>query len=572
MSSASTLGALQRVALPCALACSGCAGLVYQVVWFRMLGRAFGATAPAAATVLAVFMGGLGLGARVAARRVHSVGPRRSLVTYAGLECAIAVLALLSPWLISTIPSLYALLLAARPAHEPARTLVRLGMSTVALLPPTFLMGATLPFMMRGLGQLQDGASRAFGSLYTANNLGAVAGTMFSGFWLLRVVGETWTLRAAVGFSLCAAALAALVARSVAASDEAQTQSEPLATRTYIPDWRMLLATARSGLTVVGYEVIWSKTLIPLLGSTVYAFAAMLVAVLFGLSIGSACAARWGDRTSTPHRAFAALSVLTALSALAASRFLPELIGPTLYLLDLSEQPAWRVFGAPLVVSMLLVLPATILSGAALPLGIRALARQHGAAAVSGAMYAANTVGALVGSLGSGLLLIPLVGSRSAGAVIAVVGALLCYSAAFAREVGARRLLLALPVAATALIALTQPPIDLVLFWGGVHMMSPVNRRLLVRLGPETRLAGSKILYAAEGANTTVLVEKLGHARVLRRRPARGHRHRARHAQPIPASSRPGVVARAREAFACSRPRQRDDSWLPVAVRRRRRG
>jgi spermidine synthase len=470
-----------------------------------MLGRAFGATAPAAATVLAVFMGGLGLGASVAARRVHAVGPRRSLITYAGLECAIAGFALLSPWLISTIPSLYTVLLAAHSANELARTLVRLVISTAALLPPTFLMGATLPMMMRGLGPNPNGASRAFGSLYTANNLGAVAGTMFSGFWLLRSVGETSTLHAAVGFSLCAAAIAALVARSDATGDDVAAQPEP---SNRIADWRMLLATAGSGLTVVGYEVIWSKTLIPLLGSTVYAFAAMLVAVLLGLSIGGACAARWGDRTSRPHTVFVGLCVLTALSALATSRFMSELIVPTVYLLDLSERPAWRVFGAPFVVSTLLVLPATILSGAALPLGIRALAQRHGIAAVSGSMYAANTVGALIGSLGSGLLLIPLLGSRTTGGVIAVAGALLCYCAAFSREVKSRRVLLALPVATTALIALTQPPIDLVLFWGGVHMMSPINRRLLVREGPEMRLAGSKILYAAEGANTTVLVEK----------------------------------------------------------------
>lgn len=497
--------ALLRVALPCALACSGCAGLVYQVVWFRMLGRAFGATAPAAATVLAVFMGGLGLGARLAARRVHAIAPRRSLITYAVLECAVAGFALLSPWLIASIPSLYAALLATGAAQEPLRTLLRLVMSTVALLPPTCLMGATLPLMMRGLERPEDGASRAFGSLYTANNLGAVAGTMLSGFWLLRVAGETQTLRTAVVFSACAAALAVLVARGAAATSDA---ADPQPPRGATADWRMLLATGGTGLTVVGYEVIWSKTLIPLLGSTAYAFAAMLVAVLLGLSIGAACAARWGDRVASPHFVFAALSVLTALSALTTARWMSELIVPTLYLLDVSERPEWRLFCVPFVVSTVLVLPATILSGAALPLGIRALARDHGAAAVSGSMYAANTIGALVGSLGCGMLLIPLLGSRVAGGVIAVVGALLCYCAAFDPAAGRRRMFLGLPVAITLLIALTQPPIDLVLFWGGVHMMSPANRRLLVRQGPETRLVDSKILYAAEGANTTVLVEK----------------------------------------------------------------
>ncbi|MFI5308808.1 MAG: fused MFS/spermidine synthase [Polyangiales bacterium] len=495
---------LRRIALPCALGCSGCAGLVYQMVWFRMLGRAFGATAPAAATVLAVFMGGLGWGARAAGRLAHRMPPRRSLMTYAGLECAIAGLALLSSWLLAAIPSLYALL------SSPATTLlvrnaVRLVISAGALLPPTFLMGATLPFMTQGLAPREGEASRGFGTLYMANNVGAVVGTLVSGFWLLRLWGETWTLRAAIGFSSCAALIAVWVARHVPTMEPGPRAEEH---RGATLPWWLLLASAGAGLTVLGYEVIWSKTLVPLLGSTVYAYAAMLVAVLLGLSIGSASAARWGDKSATPQLTFAALSVLTALSALATYRWVPDLVVPTLYLLELSDSPAWRVFCVPLVVSAMLVLPATILSGAALPLGIRALAPRHGVATATGFMYAANTVGALAGSLGVGLVLIPMQGSRSAGGIIAVAGGLLCYCAALDPSIRARRVLLFLPVAVTVLIAVTQPPIDLVLFWGGIHMMSPSNRRLLVREGPETRLAGSKILYAAEGANTTVLVER----------------------------------------------------------------
>jgi spermidine synthase len=495
----------RQFALACALACSGCAGLVYQVVWFRMLGRAFGATAPAAATVLAVFMGGLGWGAHVAGRRAHRAAPRSSLATYAALESGVAALALLSPWAISAIPALYASFIAAGATVEPARTLVRLAMSTLALLPPTFLMGATLPFMMRGLAPDRSAVSSAFGSLYSANNIGAVTGTLLAGFWLMRVWGETWTLRVAAGFSVGAALIAVLVARAAPmpepAIPEQERSGEPL-------PWWLLLASAGTGLTVLGYEVIWSKTLVPLLGSTVYAFAAMLVAVLLGLSIGGACAARWGDRSANPHAAFAALSVLTALATLATYRWVPDMIVPALYLLELSNVGLWRVFCVPLVMSAWLVLPATILSGAALALGIRTLAQQRGAAAASGLMYAANTAGALLGSLGTGLLLIPLLGSRTAGAVIAVGGALLCYCAALDRAVKAQRLLLLLPVATTALLALLQPPIDLVLLWGGAHMMSPANRRLLIQQGPETRLAGSHVLYAAEGANTTVLVER----------------------------------------------------------------
>jgi spermidine synthase len=189
---------------------SGCAALVYQVVWFRMCNRAFGATAPAVATVLAVFMAGLGLGAHFAGRRADAYAPRRCLEAYALLELGIAGLALLTPWVLGALPDVHAF--AARHAGHGAfvGTLIRVIASAGALLPPTLLMGATLPLLLRGSEPAPAELTRSIGRLYTANNLGAVLGTLLSGFVLLRELGEIRTVQCAAVLNLAAAGLVLL--------------------------------------------------------------------------------------------------------------------------------------------------------------------------------------------------------------------------------------------------------------------------------------------------------------------------------------------------------------------------
>jgi spermidine synthase len=266
---------------------------------------------------------------------------------------------------------------------------------------------------------------------------------------------------------------------------------------------------------IVGFEVIWSRTLAPLLGSTVYAFSAMLAAVLVGLALGSALATRFGDRAPSPQLAFAGLGMLSAVAALATQRLTPELIVPAMGLLEASQDVAWRVAGVPFLLSLALVVLPTLLSGAALPLGIRALAQHNPAATSTGMLYAANTLGSITGALATGLVLIPSIGTARTGAVVALAGASLCTVAAW--RVAPRRAspVVWLPLVGALALAATQPAFDVLLFVGGLHMMGATNRALLVRHGIQTRLAGSEVLYLAEGKSTTVLVERRWGRRVF---------------------------------------------------------
>ena len=410
-----------------ALFLSGAAGLVYQVVWLRMLGLVFGHAVDALTAVLVAFMSGLALGSALGGRL--SSRARAPLAIYAWLEAGIAVYALCLP---PGLPGLTRVSLTLRDAlglSYEGWSLVQVALAFLVLLPPTVLMGATLPLVSQALASGGEAPGRRVGALYAVNTWGAVTGTLAAGYFLLPPLGNRVTVWIAAGANLTAAALALTVARrgALAPPSVLSARGEEASSRVA---WLIPAAMAVSGAVAMVFEIAWTRALSLLLGSSTYAFTAMLLAVLIGLAMGSAVYAwRWGTRPVGP----ATLGViqggvgLSAAVVLVSFDRLPDLI---LAALRVSTVPSW-VDLVEILVSVTALTMVTLWMGAAFPCAIAAWAPAGARVGRGvGRLYAANTAGAIVGVLLGGLVLVPTWGihgslKMAVAATLMLCGALL---------------------------------------------------------------------------------------------------------------------------------------------------
>jgi spermidine synthase len=422
---------------------SGATGLLYEVVWLRMLGLVFGHTVYAITTVLAAFMAGLGLGSflfgRIAARVRRPVRMYGLLEIGVGLSCALVPLLL---WLGSFVyVGLHSLLTLSYTAFS----LVQFGLAFALLLVPTTLMGGTLPILSQALVRNEDEIGRMVGTLYAVNTFGAMVGVVAAGYWLLPALGNRATVAVAVVGNLAVGVLAVAYSRRLTrteaappapvaepagpgapASDPAMpgpAALEPAVADLGQPEPAPADAVARSmavRLTVVAlgvsgavsmiYEVAWSRALALVIGSSTYAFTAMLVAFLLGIAGGAAVYALiWGTRRAMPAL-FAALQVGIGLAAAFVLLVFERL--HELFILSLKRWGTGRfVEVVQFVVSAHVMLPTTLLIGAAFPCAVAVCARDCNRAGEDvGRLYAVNTAGAIVGAVLAGFALIPTIG------------------------------------------------------------------------------------------------------------------------------------------------------------------
>lgn len=397
---------------------SGCAALIYEVVWFQMLSLIVGSSAISIGVLLGAFMGGMCLGSLVLPRLVSA--RHHPLKVYALLELAIAACGLLVLAALPFIGNLYLAL-----AGEGFTGLLIRGLiAGLCLLPPTVLMGATLPAMARWVKMTPQGVSW-LGFFYGGNIVGAVAGCLLAGFYLLRLHDVAVATYAAVGLNLIVAAAAFVTARWApyqADNDTPPPTSRP--TPTLGGTWPVYVAIALSGMSALGAEVVWTRLLSLLLGQTVYTFSLILAGFLFGLAIGSSVGSNVGR------------SVRDARVALGVCQFL--LIGAVGWAAFALTQgvPYWPVYpslatqaGSQLQLDIArclwVVLPAALLWGASFPLALAALARdQADPGQLVGRVYAANTVGAIIGAFVASIVLIPAVGTQRSQQILIGLAAL----------------------------------------------------------------------------------------------------------------------------------------------------
>ena len=474
--------------LLCCFFVSGFAALLYQTAWTRELSFVFGTSELAVAAVLAAYMGGLALGAAAAAR--YAMRLRRPVLVYGVLELAIALSALSVPAGIRLINSVYVGLLGGGSelleGGAAVATLFQLGAAFAVLLPPTAFMGATLPLLARHAVRSEAEIGSRVGVLYAVNTAGAIAGTLVAAFWLMPELGLRHTVWVGALLNGLVFVLAALLARG-AASPLTPNLPAPKAPAPVAGDAGWILpAIAVSGAVSFAYEVLWARLFGQLLGASLAAFASMLASFLLGIALGSAVAALLATSRARAAIGFGAAQLGIALTSYGVFAFadrLPELS------LRLGAGPGAPLAGAALASATLL--PITLCIGATFPFAVRLLAQSpEQAARATARAYAWNTVGAIVGALSAGFVLLPRLGF--AGTVSIAVAANLGLAAITALSTRPRstRLAVAAVAAGVVLIALpARTPWSLL-------RTSPMGR------GPNP----SEIVYSAIGRSSTVLL------------------------------------------------------------------
>ncbi|HEX9292005.1 MAG TPA: fused MFS/spermidine synthase [Anaeromyxobacteraceae bacterium] len=501
---------------------SGVAALLYEIVWLRLLGLAFGQTVHTVTSVLAAYMGGLALGSIVLGRRADRV--RRPLRLYGLLELGIGLFCLATPWLFGGLNHLYLALLRSWAPSPLATGALRLALSLAVLVPPTALMGATLPLLSRALVREPGRAGADVGTLYALNTWGAVVGTAATGFWLLPLVGVRATVVIGVALDLAVAGVALALARRerdpVALPEEprAAEAPEPPAPEARAPTRTQvvvaLVATGVSGAASIAYEIAWTRALSLVLGSSTYAFTAMLATFLVGLTLGAFVISR-GLRRWRPG--LSALGIVEGSIGLAALALLPalgELPVLTLAVLQRTGVSHEGALLAQFAMSFLLMIVPTLLIGATFPLVLAALSRGLGSVGRDvGRVYGANAIGTIVGSALAGFALVPLAGIQNAiviaaGANVAAATALLAVSAPRWRA-----LAVVFP-AGFAALALLVPRWDATLMTGGAAVYAPGLVHAKDLTASLTR--GRALLFYEEGLHTTVSVQRSGAITSLR--------------------------------------------------------
>jgi spermidine synthase len=375
---------------------SGCAGLIYEVCWIRNASLVFGSTSYALSTILAVFFLGLALGSYAFGR--ISQRTRRPLRLFALMELAVGALALGSPFAFEILDSLYGMAYRAIGEQFALLTLVRIALVSVVLLPPTILMGGTLPLFCRQYVDDESRIARSVGFLYGLNTLGAALGCAVTGLVLLPTLGMFGSICVGASLDLAVALTAGFLMLRAPAHPQAKRQEyRPGVTRDNAVVSALLFLT---GFVALGNEVLWTRHLALLIRNTVYTYTLTLTAVLIGIVLGSAAAGFHFDRSKSRAFWFGSLQVAIGLVTLG---------------LMLIPAGFWSRFEPlPLSTYFFLLVPPAVLSGAAFPLGIRMVLEDPAFAGVSvGRLYAVNTLGGIAGSLAVGFAVLPAFGQQS---------------------------------------------------------------------------------------------------------------------------------------------------------------
>jgi spermidine synthase len=470
---------------------SGCAALIYEIVWFQLLQLIVGSSAVSLGVLLGTYMAGMCLGSLLLPRYVSA--RRHPLRVYAIIEGGIGVCGLAVLLILPLIDRLYATV----GGSGLFGMLMRAVVAAVCLLPPTLLMGASLPAIARYVESSPRGVSW-LGFFYGSNIAGAVLGCVFAGFYLLRVYDMPTATYVAAAINAVVAWLSYHLSTRTryeptppADSPAHQVPTKPAG------QGSVYVAIGLSGLTALGAEVVWTRLLSVMLGATVYTFSIILAVFLTGLGLGSGLASHLARRTERPRIALGVCQILLAAAIAWTAYTLADAL-PNWPIDPMLAKSAVFNFQVDIMRCMWAVFPAACLWGASFPFALAAAAeRSEDSGTLVGRVYAANTVGGIVGALAFSIILIPWIGTQDCQRLLialTTVSALIVF-APIARSLGKRGVAatVASVVAVIWLIASVSPVPWLAVAYG---------RRMLLQTYP------GRALYVGEGRDYSVAVSE----------------------------------------------------------------
>ncbi len=481
---------------------SGACGLVYEVVWMRMLTLVFGATAFATSTILASFFAGLALGSFSFGRIIDRGG--EPLKVYALLEGGIGVFAFLMPLFLAGLNETFVFISREWDFGFYALSLIRFALSFLVLLIPATLMGGTLPVILKYFVRKRESLGWNVGSLYAVNTFGAVVGTVSAGFFLILLLGVREAAYLAGGVNLMIAAVMFLLYRRLSVGEdsgegalpssqpEVEDRLEPLS-----PGLARLAlwAIGISGFCSLALEVFWTRGLVFFLDNSTHAFTTILTGFLLGIALGSTAIARWIDGRTRLLGWLGAIEILIGVSAVLAIPILNRSTPVIQGLIRTSIDPTlpWRWMGMRFVTTLTVILVPTILIGATFPLVTKIYTRSVARVGTSlGNVYSVNTFGGVLGSVIAGFLLIPTIGIQRGIVLVAAIAVVLGTVLLFSDPVMERKRKVVMAVGSVVLFGSF-----------GIYYLTGGRLELI---SYTERIEAAEVLYYEEGVGATVKV------------------------------------------------------------------
>ncbi|MBY0277270.1 fused MFS/spermidine synthase, partial [Candidatus Binatia bacterium] len=480
---------------------SGASGLIYEIVWMRLLSLTMSVTVYAVTTVLCAFMAGLALGAAIAGRFAHRA--RRPLLAYGCVEIALAAVALITPTLLFHLGPIYASVHAALGGGGFGFAVARFVLAFAVLLVPSTLMGTTLPLLSRAVIQNTEVVGRGAGALYAVNTLGAVVGCVAAGFVLIPNLGLSLTNGFAASVSLAVGLCAVWLGRDlITSTDHVAARLEPASSTVRLA----YAAIAISGFTALGYQVLWTRGLEQFTHNSTYAYSAILATFLLGIAAGSAVAARVVDRLRRPLLGLGVIELVISASVLCAMLVYANLDRITVGIVTtLGGLGSWgKVVAVIFVQSSLVLLATTFLFGMTFPFVARVVVESLDSVGERIATaYTANTAGSIFGSVVIGFVVLPVLGMQGTFFALAALNAAVGLALAWRAVEGRGRIVAVAAAAALAVIAVAVVP----------HQM--FERTFVRRFGPLP-------FYREEITDTIMVTDDAKRGRMIRYGDGRG--------------------------------------------------
>jgi spermidine synthase len=485
---------------------SGATGLIYEIMWNRKLTLIFGATVYAVTTILTVFFTGLALGAYLIGRHVDR--SRNPLRLYVALEVAIGLFGICSPLLFKGVEWIYALVHPLIGGGLVSLTSLRFVLSFLGLLIPTTLLGATLPVLVKLVVRSDQGVARNAGRLYAVNSVGAAFGTLLATTALIQLFGVNGSLYLAGSINIAIALAAWLLFGA-----QSQAAAEPPKPTSYARDWdaRYVIGIfGFVGFVSMAYQVAWFRLLIQITGTSVYSFGIMLSVFIVGIGLGSAIATRLLPSVRSAVVALIIVELVASGYTLFGIGYFDQL--PALYVGlfgslaalggDLVD-PFVIVLLSKASIAAIVFLVPTLMFGAAFPLVAKIYAQRAAASGRDvGIIYAANTVGGVLGSFLGGFVILPFVGTQVTIVAMSVAGVLIAVAIAIPLAQGLTRQVTAFVSACLALQAFFFfSPWNPLLIDAGPYWLQYPNAEAMIQGQLDKHLH-----YYREGVNVNVSV------------------------------------------------------------------